>query len=71
LRIAKFLLLGLVAFAVASALAVYLYGRFAAQARGPASTTLPVEMATTPLDRVFAVGRGGTGGWRAAVRLGL
>lgn len=53
MRIAKFLLLGLVAFAVASALAVYLYGRFAAQARGPSSTTLPGEMAATPLDRVF------------------
>lgn len=54
MRIAKFLLLGIFAFAVASALAVYLYGRFAAQARGVASVTLPVEAAATPLDRVFA-----------------
>lgn len=51
LRIAKFVLIGIVALAVASWLAVYLYGRFAAQARGPAAYALPVAESETPLDR--------------------
>ncbi len=53
MRIAKFVLIGVVALAVASWLAVYLYGRFAAQARGVASHALPVAESETPLDRAI------------------
>ena len=53
MRIAKFLLVGIVVIAVASWLAVYLYGRFAEQARGEASYALPVADGVTGLDRVI------------------
>ena len=53
MRIAKFLLVGIAVIAVASWLAVYLYGRFAEQARGQASYALPVAVGETGLDRVI------------------
>lgn len=53
------------AFAAASALALYSFGRFARQARGSPSTALPKALADTPLDRAVAplvAARGGASG---------
>jgi len=54
LRVAKIILIGLVLFALASWLTVYVYGRFAAQARGAPSEALAVVENGTALDRVVA-----------------
>ncbi|MBC7313758.1 MAG: phospholipase D family protein, partial [Rhizobium sp.] len=54
MRVAKMILIGLVLFALASWLTVYVYGRFAAQARGAPSEALAVVENGTALDRVVA-----------------
>ncbi len=54
MRVAKFVLIGLVMFALASWVTVYVYGRFAVQARGAPSQALPVAENVTDLDRAVA-----------------
>ena len=54
MRVAKIVLIGLILFALASWLTVYVYGRFAAQARGTPSQALAVAEDGTALDRVVA-----------------
>jgi len=50
----KWIGIGLVAFAIASMLSLYAYGRFAERARGPVSHALDVQPAGTPLDRAIS-----------------
>ena len=54
MRVAKIVLIGLILFALASWFTVYVYGRFAAQARGTPSQALAVAEDGTALDRVVA-----------------
>lgn len=65
MRLILIVLAALAGFAVASALALYSYGRFAERVQGPPSLSLPVAADETPLDRLVApllAGRTGQSG---------
>lgn len=50
----KWIGIALLAFALASVLSLYAYGRFAERARGPVVEALPLAPAATPIDRAVA-----------------
>ena len=54
MRLLLFFVIALAGFSLASLLALYSYGRFAARARGEPSGALPVSDAATALDRLVA-----------------